>query len=410
MVGPVESSLRAGVLTATLVFFGATAPPSAGPAADVKIGILGGLSGPIESLVGPIVNAQKLAVTHVNAEGGLLGGQTLVTVIGDTGCADTTATANAADRLVNTENVVAIAGALCSDATISAANNVTVPGNVVMVSPASTSPPISGLDDQDLVFRVAPSDVYQGEVLARLLLAKGFAKIAIAHIDTDYGKGLADAIESTIAALGGTVALSLEHEDGKDDYGADVAALAAAGAPTLVIVAYGNGSGLILLRQAIESGAFKHFAGTDGMFSQTLVESLEADDIEGLIVTRIGEPNMPGLERYGSLAAAAGLDPAAPFVAQGYDSVFLLALAIEKNGTADRAGLSAALREVSSPPGEILYPGEWQRALEILKAGGDLNYEGASGSHDFDKNGDVPGSIIEMVVRNGAFVEVGEAH
>ena len=117
---------------------------------------------------------------------------------------------------------------------------------------------------------------------------------------------------------------------------------------------------------------------------------------------------MPGKDIFAPLAKAANLDVDAPFVTQGYDSAFLLALAIEKNGKAERAGLAAALRDVSSPPGEVIFPGEWEKALHLLKDGQDINYEGASGSHDFDERGDVPGAIIEMVVKDGAFVEIGE--
>jgi len=383
--------------------------PGATLADDVKIGILGGLTGPIESLVPPIIDSSKLAATHINAQGGILGGQTLATPVGDTTCADATAAANAADRLVNSEDVLAIAGALCSGATISAANNnAAIPGNVVMISPASTSPAISDMDDNDLVYRVAPSDAYQGEVMARMLLSKGLDEIAIAYVNNDYGKGLADAIEANFKKQGGTVAAKEAHEEGKADYRGEVGSLASSGAPTLVIVAYGDGSGQTLLRQAIEAGDFEQLVGAEGMLAIGIIENLEAADLEGMIVTKVGNPKVPGKEVFGPLAKEAGLDVDAPFVTQGYDSMFLLALAVEKNGKAKRDGLSEALRAVSSPPGETIFPGEWEKALGLLKDGRDINYEGASGSHDFDERGDVPGAIIEMVIKGGAFVEVGE--
>ena len=90
-----------------------------------------------------------------------------------------------------------------------------------------------------------------------------------------------------------------------------------------------------------------------------------------------------------------------------YAPVFLLALAIEKNGSADRDGLSAALREIASAPGEVIKPGEWEKAKQLIADGVDINYEGASGPHDFDEFGDVSGVIVEYAVQNGAWVEVG---
>ncbi|HHG88870.1 MAG TPA: amino acid ABC transporter substrate-binding protein, partial [Devosia sp.] len=54
-------------------------------------------------------------------------------------------------------------------------------------------------------------------------------------------------------------------------------------------------------------------------------------------------------------------------------------------------------------------PGEWSKAVTLLAEGKDINYEGASGQHEFDDAGDVPGTIVEMVVSGGSFQEVGPA-
>ncbi|WP_328765892.1 hypothetical protein [Devosia aurantiaca] len=80
---------------------------------------------------------------------------------------------------------------------------------------------------------------------------------------------------------------------------------------------------------------------------------------------------------------------------------------MEKNGSTDREGLSAALRDVASAPGETIRPGEWAKAKELIAAGTDINYEGAGGSLDFDEAGDVDGIIVELAVEGGAFVEKG---
>ena len=159
----------------------------AGPAMaqEVKFGFLGGMTGPIESLAPPIVDGARLAFTHVNEQGGLLDGRNATMIVGDTTCADATKAADAADRLVNSEQVVAIVGALCSGATISSANNAAIPGGVAMISPASTSPAITAMDDKDLLFRTAVSDAYQGEVLSRLIAGNGSKNIAITYVNND---------------------------------------------------------------------------------------------------------------------------------------------------------------------------------------------------------------------------------
>lgn len=396
------------ILKKTLLVALAATALTAAPALaeDVKLGFLGGFTGPIESLTPPIFEGAKLAVAEVNAQGGIVGG-TLSVISADTTCADATAAANAADKMVNTDQVTAIVGALCSGATISGANNAGIPGNVVLISPASTSPSLTPLDDNDLVFRTAPSDAYQGEVLARLIMSKGIKEIVISYVNNDYGKGFADALEAAYESEGGTVAANQAHEEGKADYRAEIGSLASTGAENLVILAYANGSGQTVLRQAVESGNFTTYIGGDGMVGNEALVGIDAAAVEGMIATKPGTPDIPGAAIYAELANAAGLDPTAIFAPQAYDAAFLLALAIEKNGSADREGVSVALREVSSAPGVVILPGEWEKAKTALAAGEDINYEGASGQHEFDAAGDVPGSIVEMMVVDGAFTEIG---
>ena len=375
--------------------------------AEVKLGFLGGFTGPIESLAPPIFNGAQLAISQINEQGGILGGQTLSIISADTTCTDASAAINAADRMINSENVTAIVGALCSGATIAAANNVAVPAGVVMVSPASTSPAIAEIDDNDLVFRTTPSDAYQGEVLARLLLSKGIDEVAMTFVNNDYGQGLANAFAATYEAEGGVIAGRAAHEDGRADYRSELGNLASSGAETLLVLAYADTSGQTILRQAYESGMFTQFIGADGMVGDSLVNAVGADVLEGMIATRPGKPDIPGTETYAEAARAADMDPNAVFASQAYDAAFLLALAIEKNGSADRAGLNEALRAVALPPGEVILPGEWSKAVDLIAQGVEINYEGAAGTQDFDERGNVPGVIEEMVVRDGAFRAVG---
>jgi branched-chain amino acid transport system substrate-binding protein len=378
--------------------------------AEVKVGFLGGFSGPLRSLTPSIYKAAKLAIKHVNDQGGVLDGQKIIIPNADTTCADTTAAANAATQLVNSEKVVGLVGAICSSATISAAENVAIPAGVTMVSPASTSPAITSLNDNDLVFRTTPSDLYQGSVMARLLISKGIKKIAITYVNNDYGKGFADALAAAFTEAGGKIEANEPHEEGKADYRAKIRILASSGVGTLVVLAYANGSGQTIIRQAVESGDFDQFVGGDGMVNDTLIGAIGADKLRGMIATKPGVPDTKSARFFKKLALEDDLNPTATFAAQSYDAAFLLALAIEKNGSAKREELSKALRAVATAPGEVIRPGEWQKAKALLKAGKEINYEGATGNLEFDKDGDVSGVIIEMgvYVRYGSFIEFGQ--
>ncbi len=383
---------------------------SAPAAADVKIGFLAGFTGPLKSLAPGMYKGAKLAVKQIDIQGGLIDGQKIIMPSGDSTCSDVTAAVDAATHLVHNEKVLAIVGPLCSGAAIAVYKNVTIPAGITAVSPSATSPAITSLDDGDLVFRTSPSDVYQGNIMARLLLSKGIKHIVITYVNNDWGKGISAELSKAFEAAGGEVAGNIAHEEGKADYSDVIRSLSSPGVGTLVVLAYANGSGQTVLRQAVESGAFEQFVGGDGMASNTLIAAIGSDKLRGMIVTKPGAPDSTGARVFNKFAWADNLNPAGAFVGQSYDAAFLLALAIEKNGKAERAGISQALRAVATPPGEVILPGEWAKAKALIKAGKEINYEGATGSLDFDEAGDVSGVIIEMGVnvREGSFIEFGQ--
>jgi len=393
-----KNTLTLAVAASTL----SVAAPAMAQDTGATIGFIGGFTGPIESLTPPIFAGAELVVKQVNEQGGILGGE--LKIVSADGACDATAAAAAADKVINTDNVVGVVGALCTGETIGAFNGSGLSGNVVFISPASSAPALTTLEDNDLVYRTTPSDALQGVKLAELLLAKGVKDIAITYVNNDYGKGFADALSAAYTAGGGTVAANVAHEEGKADYRAELGNLVAS--QNLVILAYANASGNTVLRQAVESGNFTLYVGGDGMVGDDLLSGIDAAAVEGLIATRAGAPEGAAVDIYNAFSSD-GFVANATYAPQAYDAAFLLALAIEKNGSASRDGLSAALRDVASAPGEKILPGEWSKAVELIKAGTDIDYEGAGGALDFDEAGDVDGIIVELAVEGGAFVEKG---
>ena len=373
-------------------------------AADTKIGILLGFTGPLDTLSPPMADAANLAAKNINEQGGLNGGN-VVTQTGDDNCVTADMATAAATQLIN-DGAVAIVGAMCSGVTIAAANNVAIPNGVLMISPSGTAATISTLDDKDLVFRTSPSDAYNSEVFAKALVARGVKELGVTYVNNDYGKGLADNFTAAYTAAGGTVTANVAHEEGKAEYRAELGQIAASGAQNLMVLAYANGSGKTVLQQAIESGDFTAYFGADGMVDNVLLEGFPAGALDGMIAMRPSEPTGAGPDAFKASADAAGVKIGSTFQQQSYDALFLIALALEKNGGA-KEGLSQALRDVANAPGEVILPGEWSKAVELIKAGTDIDYQGASGPIEFDAAGDVAGSVVEMTVKDGAFVEVG---
>ena len=358
-------------------------------AGDITVGSAAAVTGPIAELVVAIVDARNLAASHVNEQGGLLGGDTYRLVLGDSQC-DPKAAVDAGAKLVNVEQAVAVIGPNCSGATNGMAQSVTIPAGVVMLSDTATAPSISDLDDNDLVFRVAPSDAYQGRSLAEHAWEQGYRKLAVAYANDDYNSGLAGVFSTAFAELGGTITGNEAHEPGKASYRAELATLAAGEAEGLALFAYFGSSGITILRNSLENALFGKFLGADGMMDNSVIEQIGADNLRGNILLSQPASDIGG-ESYKAFAAAFD-SPGAPFVAHGYDIAFLAALAIEKAGAADRGMISAALRDVANAPGTVIRPGEWAKAKEAIAAGEDINYEGASGTIEFDGNGDVAGT------------------
>jgi branched-chain amino acid transport system substrate-binding protein len=375
-------------------------------AQDARIGLLGGISGPIAAMAPPMLEAMKLAITHVNEQGGIGNGGKLNFVIGDSACNPQNAT-DAATKAVNIDRVIGVVGPACSGAVLAAANSVTVPAGVLMITSSGTSPQITGIDDKDLVFRTVPSDDYQGRALARTLKERGMDKVAVAYLNNDYGKGLAEAFKDEFESIGGTIAGYSGHEAGKASYRSDLAELARGGADNLVLFDYGDGTGLVLLRQALENNFFKNFIGADGMRSDAVIRELGAANLETFFTSApVGEASA-SLDAFNKAFAAAGQDPNAIFATTSYDAAFLMALTIEKAG-GDRAKMAAALRSVSSAPGEPIMVGEWAKAKKLIAEGKDINYMGAAGEHEFDEAGDVPGNYAFFKVSGNTYEPIAE--
>ncbi|MDF2232561.1 ABC transporter substrate-binding protein [Albimonas sp. CAU 1670] len=391
---------------AAALAMGASALAMAAPAQaeDVKIGVLLGYTGPIESLTPGMADSAELAMKEVNDAGGVLGGDMLVPVRADSTCIDAAAASAAAERLVTAEGVKAIMGADCSGVTIATLNNVAMPNGIVMISPSATSPALSSIEDGGFFFRTAPSDARQGAVLAEVLTDKGVTEIAVTYTNNDYGKGLADSFQAAFEEKGGKVLLSAAHEDGKADYSAEVGALSATGAEYLAVFGYADQGGVGIIRASVDSGAFEKFVLGDGMFAESLIEAI-GDDLNGTIGS-VPWSEGEGADAFVSAAEAAGVDPDGSFRRESYDAAALIALAMQAAGSTDPKVFKDKVMDVANAPGEKILPGELAKALQILKDGGDVDYVGAT-NVELIGPGEAAGTYREYEVKDGAYETVG---
>ena len=289
-------------------------------------------------------------------------------------------------------------GADCSGVTGAILQNVARANGVVMISPSATSPALSDAEDDGLFFRTAPSDARQGAVLAEVLKERGVNSAALTYTNNDYGKGLAESIQSAFESMGGEITISAAHEDGKGDYSAEVGALAQAGGDILIVAGYLDQGGKGIIQGALDAGAFETFALPDGMVGDSLPAAI-GDPLNGSFGTIAGSQN-EGATMFQELAAANGVKTDT-YAAESYDAAALLMLSMQAAGSMNSADFKDKVFDVANAPGEKIMPGELAKGLEILASGGDIDYVGAT-AVELIGNGESGGSFREILVDGGA--------
>jgi branched-chain amino acid transport system substrate-binding protein len=274
-----------------------------------------------------------------------------------------------------------------------------------MISPSATSPGLTTLDDKGLFFRTAPSDARGGQILADItkdtkVSNKSIGSVAVTYTNNDYGKGLADVYAAAVKAHGITVTLVAAHEDGKADYSAEVATLAAAGGDALAVIGYVDQGGKGMIQASLDSGAFDAFILSDGMIGDSLTEAFGSalNKSFGSLPGSLGK----GAGIFTTVATAGGVDPSGPYTGESYDAAALIALAIQAGGSADRSSIAGNVMSVANGPGIKIYPGELGKALGFLAAGKAIDYEGATGVN-LTSVGEASGSFLEKEIENSKF-------
>ncbi len=312
-----------------------------------------------------------------------------------------------ARKLVEADGVAAIIGGWSSGVTVATATSVSIPAGVLQISNGSTSPLISVLPedrDADLLFRTTSSDALQGVVAAQLAAGEIFKEYkfrtaSTLFVNNPYGQGLSNAFARSFQLRGGTVFAQVPHpEEVQPTYKAQLA-VALKDKPDLLVAVSYPGHTATYLREARDVFGFTEWQFVDGNKSEKVLEAVGAKDLEGTIGTAPGQdPSIAGFQRFATAYKARfKRDRIPPFTESAYDAAIVVGFAAAKaivDGQSNLTGkvLRDRLRPVANPPGETVVGGnqaEITKALKLIKAGKDVNYSGAAGACDFDKNGDV---------------------
>ncbi len=359
-------------------------------AQELKVGTLMAFTGPLKEFGPNIKNGAVLAAEQLGKAG------LKVKLLQEDTETNSVAGINAAKKLVNVNKVVAIIGALASGVTVPVAESVTIPNGVLMISPASTSPLITFLPadkGKDLLFRTCPSDALQG-VAAGELAAKHYKTASVIYVNNPYGQGLAQQFKKSFEKHGGKVLAMVPHDEKTaETYTAELKK-ALKGKPDVLCAYSYPQHAKIYLKEAIEFYKFKKFLFCDGTKSLDIVKAVGAKNLEGDLGTVAASAKGKAADIFNAAYKAKfGKMPPLPYITNAYDAMAVIGLAAYaakvKGQPMTAKNIRDNLRKVANPPGTVILPGEFAKAFKLLKEGKDINYEGAGGAVDFDKNGDV---------------------
>ncbi len=345
------------------------------------------------------------ALLEIDAGGGVLGSP--VTYIeGDSGDTTTDIASQTVDSHLS-QGVQAIIGAASSGVSLTVIDKITSNG-VVQFSPANTAPALTTYPDNGLYFRVSPSDVLQGAVIAADAVDSGVESMAVIARQDPYGEGLKDAVVKDFSAAGGTITADLLYDPAAADFAAEVSEIVASGPQAVTVIGFEET--VKLLQEMIKQGAgpqdIQIFL-VDGNISTTAYADFPAGTMTGVKATvPSGEADLT--EFNNSLLE---VDPDLTdfaYGAQSYDSMMLIALAAEAAGCGDGTAIATFLPEVAGNGGEKC--STWADCKALLDAGTAIDFEGVTGPVDFNEYGDLAQGTIAVneYTSNTEFEEIGK--
>ena len=404
---------------ATILSLTACQAPDTGDSNNVsngsglKLGALFPTTGDLSSIGQNMPVAVKLAVDVINACNGV--NDSPVALVTEDSQTDPSAGITAMTKLTEVDKVAGVVGAFASSVS-GAAVDIAVRNQVMLVSPGSTSPVFTDRaakgEFEGYWARTAPPDTYQAQALAALASKQGFKNVATVAINNDYGVGFEQEFVTAFEKNGGKVSTkgSPVRYDPKAPTLDSEAKAAFGSKPDAVAAVLYTETGSVLLKSAFEQGLSDGVTVllTDGVYSEDFVRQVgKTADGKSIISGALGTvPGADGqaLANLTTLWEEKTKKEITAFVPHSWDAAVLMMLAAEAADANTGEAINSKILEVANAPGtEVTDPCE---AMELIRKGEDINYQGASGNVDIDSNGDVVGSYDVWQVKEDGSLEV----
>lgn len=330
--------MRITVVALALTTLGAVAP--AVGQETIKIGLIQPLTGSVAYNGVSDVNGSKIAVAERNAKGGVLG-KKVELVIEDGEC-QPSKTVNAAEKLIQKDQVPIISGAFCSSATI-AAMSVAEKYKVPLLSGVSSKSDLTERGNE-WFFRTAETDGLLARAFAKILVEQlQLKRIAYIGVNDDWGRGGVEEFSKQIEAMGGETVTKQYFDHGKTDFYTMLTRIRAE-KPDGIFVAAETQDGSILVKQMKELGLESKIFGVGSWATADFV-GLAGDAAEGIhaAVPYAYTIERPENKRFVEAYKQAYNEMPGKYSAAGYNALNIIMDAIERAGEADPDKIRQAL-------------------------------------------------------------------
>ena len=387
--------------------------PATAQSCTHTVGVVMELTGPAGRFGQAASKSVELAFKELNDAGGAAGCQ-LAMDLRDSQSQGSVAV-DQARQLVDLKRVPAIVGGIISSVSLPILTSVTAPASVVQISPASSSPTLTRMAQEGksngIFFRTITSDALQGTAAAKYAIDQGMRKLAIIHVNNDFGVNMVSEFRKAYEALGGQITSTTPYNQGQASYAPEVTRALEGEPPALYLVAY-PGDGTSIARTWISQGGAAKFLLNDGMNSADFIKDVGPRYLNDAFGTSSGTTATPSTEHFAKAypAMSGGFDANAPAADRAYDAAAILGLAIAKAGKAESAAIKDSIRKVTGSEGEAIHAGPdgFKKALALIKEGKPMHYVGVIGPVTFDQYGDITGPFRLWRIQNGEVATVGE--
>ncbi|MBJ7222108.1 MULTISPECIES: branched-chain amino acid ABC transporter substrate-binding protein [unclassified Brenneria] len=321
-------------------------------AADIKVAVVGAMSGPVAQYGDMEFIGARQAIADINAKGGVNGNK-LVGVEYDDACDPKQAVA-VANKVIN-DGIRYVIGHLCSSST-QPASDIYEEEGVIMITPAATNADLT-TRGYNMVLRTTGLDSDQGPTAAKYIVETiKPQRIAVVHDKQQYGEGLARSVQDSLKQAGANIVLFEGVTAGDKDFSTLVARLKKENVDFVYFGGYYPEMGQIL-RQARQAGMTTKFMGPEGVGNSSL-SNIAGGASEGMLVTLPKRyDQVPANQPVVDALKAKKLDPTGPFVWTTYAALQSLTTAMQRSGSMEPEELVSDLK--AKPVDTVMGPLSW---------------------------------------------------